>query len=36
LHNTHKLVRSAELKADWETLLKKLTNQFPGDGDLDL
>lgn len=36
MHNTHKLVRSAELKADWETLLKKLTNQFPGDGDLDL
>ncbi|HCY25856.1 MAG TPA: hypothetical protein DHU80_06445, partial [Cryomorphaceae bacterium] len=29
-------MRSAELKADWETLLKKLTNQFPGDGDLDL
>ena len=29
-------MRSAELKADWETLLKKLTSQFPGDGDLDL
>lgn len=29
-------MRSAELKADWETLLEKLTKQFPGDGDLDL
>jgi hypothetical protein len=29
-------VRSAELKADWEALLQKLSNQFPGDGDLDL
>ena len=29
-------MRSAELKADWETLLEKLTSQFPGDGDLDL
>lgn len=36
MHNTHKIVRSAELKADWETLLEKLTSQFPGDGDLDL
>jgi len=29
-------VRSAELKQDWEALLQKLSNQFPGDGDLDL
>lgn len=29
-------MRSAELKADWELLLEKLSNQFPGDGDIDL
>lgn len=29
-------MRSAELKADWEQLLQKLSEQFPGDGDLDL
>jgi hypothetical protein len=29
-------MRSEELKQDWEELVKKLTKQFPGDGDLDL
>ena len=29
-------MRSEELKQDWERLVKKLTKQFPGDGDLDL
>lgn len=29
-------MRSAELKADWEQLLGKLNDQFPGDGDMDL
>lgn len=29
-------MRSEELKADWERLIAKLSNQFPGDGDLDL
>jgi hypothetical protein len=29
-------MRSEELKRDWEQLLKKLSEQFPGDGDLEL
>ncbi|MEY2963467.1 MAG: hypothetical protein RL754_728 [Bacteroidota bacterium] len=29
-------MRSEELKRDWEVLLAKLSEQFPGDGDLDL
>ena len=29
-------MRSEELKHDWEQLLAKLSQQFPGDGDIDL
>ena len=29
-------MRSEELKHDWEQLLGKLSQQFPGDGDIDL
>lgn len=29
-------MRSEELKADWHRLLDKLSQQFPGDGDIDL
>ena len=29
-------MRSEELKADWYNLLEKLSEQFPGDGDLDI
>jgi len=29
-------MRSEELKDDWERLIAKLSEQFPGDGDIDL